>query len=181
MADGRHLNRFVTIAWGNAGVAAGDSVEATGQFVKRAREWLGGHGSPMPWCWVQEHGGRFGQHCHLLLHVDPTMDALFRPMPLRWVKSILSGGYSGGTLQCQKLGSARSASRYPEAYHAELLGKVHYMLKTAPEALEDRLGMVGWGHKPWGQSCRVIGKRAGVWQGVSHSSRSTSRKPVQKT
>lgn len=164
-AAGRPMNRYITIAWGKSGVVAKDSVQATGQFVKRARDWLGGHGCAMPWCWVQEYGDTFGQHCHLLLHVDPAIDELFRPMPLRWVKAILPGPYVAQTLQCQKLAAARSADRQPEAYHAQIMGKLHYMLKTASEALEAPLGMVGWGHKDWGQSCPVYGKRAAVWQG----------------
>jgi hypothetical protein len=158
------MNRFITIAWGKSSVAAQDSVKATGAFVKSARDWLGNHGFAMPWCWVQEHGDIFGQHCHLLLHVDPSMDDLFRPMPLRWVKTILLGAYEPKTLQCQKLATARSAKYHTQAYHAELTGKLHYMLKTAPAHLEAPLGMSGWGHKSWGQTCPVYGKRAAVFQ-----------------
>lgn len=164
-AAGSPMNRFITIAWGKGGIEGKDSVVATGTFVKRAREWTAGHGYPMPWAWVQETGLKFGQHCHLLLHVDQALDDLFRPMPLRWVKAILPGAYVAETLDSQKLSAARSASNHPAAYEAQILGKVHYMLKCAPAALEARLDMTGRGYKPWGQSCLVYGKRAGVWQG----------------
>jgi len=164
-AAGRPMNRFITIAWGKGGIEAKDSVEATGAFVKRAREWMAAHGYPMPWAWVQESGLNFGQHCHLLLHVAPELDDLFRVMPMRWTKAILPGLYVKDTIDTQKLSAARSAGSNPASYEAQILGKVHYMLKCAPAALEARLDMVGRGHKPWGQSCRVYGKRAGVWQG----------------
>lgn len=159
------MNRFITIAWGKGGIDAKASVVATGEFVKRARDWLAAHGYAMPWAWVQERGDKFGQHCHLLLHIDQALDELFRPMPLRWVKDILPGPYVAATLQCQKLSAARAAQNNPAAYEAQLLGKLHYMLKCAPASLEEPLGMNGWAYKPWGQSSLVYGKRAGVWQG----------------
>ncbi|NMW32045.1 hypothetical protein HKD42_08225 [Altererythrobacter sp. RZ02] len=158
------LNRFITIAWGKSGIDGKRSVAATGQFVTRAREWLRGHGHAMPWVWVQETGDVFGQHCHLLLHVDRSMKDLFGPMPLRWVKAILPERYVAKTLDTQTLPAARSAASNPLAYEAQLLGKLHYMMKTAPASLEEPLGMAGRGHKPWGQSCPVYGKRAAVWQ-----------------
>lgn len=166
------LNRFVTIGWGLSKIEACESVAATGEFIKRAREWLGRHGYSMPWVWVQENGTKYGQHCHILLHVDQAMDDLFGPMPLRWVKAILPNGYVAKTLQSQKLSAVRSARFCPLAYKAQLEGKLHYMMKTAPVTLEGRLGMRGKGHKEWGQSCIVYGKRAAVWpkwQGVLQS------------
>ncbi|MEO1488009.1 MAG: hypothetical protein AAFR88_01055 [Pseudomonadota bacterium] len=162
--DGQPLNRFVTLAWGLAGIDAEDAVAATGQFIRLAREWMRSHGHPMPWVWVQERGRAFGQHAHILLHVPAELDLLFRPMPMRWVKSLLSGHYVSSTIQSQRLGAAYTYKANPALYEAVLLGKVHYMMKCAPEPLEAALGMEGWGHKPWGQSSRVIGKRAGVWQ-----------------
>ena len=76
-----------------------------------------------------------------------------------------------GVLQSQRL--KRSEAINSQAYKIELLGKVHYMLKAAPIELEAVLGMTGRGHKPWGQSCVVIGKRAGVWQGWNVASQKT--------
>lgn len=175
-AAGSPMNRFITITWGNAGIDAKESVAATGAFVKRAREWLAGHGYGMPWAWVQETGAKFGQHCHLLLHVPPELDDLFRAMPTRWTKAILPGPYVKGTTDTQKLSAARSAFNNPAAYEAQILGKVHYMLKCAPAALEARLDMIGRGPKPWGQSCLVYGKRAGVWQGWEGVGQSLRRK-----
>ena len=163
-AAGMPMNRFVTAAWGWAGIDAADSVRATGDLVTRAREWMRARGFPMPWAWVQECGPRFGQHCHLLIHVPAELDPIFGPMPLRWVKAILPGPYIAETLETQRLSAGYSANTNPALYEAVLLGKLHYMLKCAPAELEAQLEMVGWGHKPWGQSCPVIGKRTGVWQ-----------------
>ena len=161
---GLPLNRFITLAWGKAGKGGCEATQATGKFIKTSRDWMRWHGHSMPWVWVQEHGNTFGQHAHVLLHVPAELDLLFRPMPLRWGKSFLKGGYVAGTIQSQRLASAYTHDVNPELYRAVMLGKLHYMLKCSPAHLEGALCMTGWGHKPWGQSSRVVGKRAGVWQ-----------------
>ncbi|MEM7781556.1 MAG: hypothetical protein AAF697_14300 [Pseudomonadota bacterium] len=161
---GYPMNRFITLAWGKSQVDARDAVEITGKFIACAREWMRSHGYPMPWVWVQEYGDRFGQHAHILLHVPLELDPLFRTMPLRWSKALLRGGYVTKTLETQRLDFARACESNPEAYKAALAGKLHYMLKCAPEALERRLGLEGCGHKQWGQRSYVVSKRAGVWQ-----------------
>ena len=156
------LNRFITIAWGRGGIPADEAVEATGQFVRLAREWMRTRGCQMPWVWVQERGIRSGQHAHILLHVPANLDPLFRPMPLRWTKSNLSNGYRSGVVQTQRLRFA--AIMNGDAYGAELYGKLHYMLKCAPAELEATFGLLGHYQVRWGQKCFVIGKRSGVWQ-----------------
>jgi hypothetical protein len=161
---GMPFNRFITLAWGLAGIDAGGSVNATGRFIWLTREWMRARGYSMPWAWVQERGSRFGQHAHVLLAVPHELEPLFGPMPLRWTKQLLPHGYVGGAIQSQRLQFAHTAN--VEAYRAQLLSKLHYMLKAAPEMLEGPLGMDGWGYNErWGQSSCVIGKRAGVWQG----------------
>lgn len=162
---GRPLNRFITVAWGKAGLAPQDSVTATGEFIRLAREWHRARGHPMPWCWVQEHGPVFRAHCHLLLHVPAELEPLFRPMPTRWAKKVLAGRYVAGVMRSERLASAYAREGLAGTYRAELLGKLHYMMKCAPAALEGPLGMTGMGYKDWGQSCPVLGKRAGTWQG----------------
>lgn len=159
------MRRFITLAWGLAGIDPERAVWATGQFITMARQWMRHHGYPvMPWVWVQETGDTFGQHAHVLLYVPPELDELFRPMPLRWVKAIIARKYVKGTVQSQRLAGARAIGTNPARYEAALLGKLHYILKCAPAPLEHALGLYGWGDKPWGQMTRVIGKRAGVWQ-----------------
>lgn len=161
---GQPLTRFITLAWGLAGIDADRAVWATGQFMGKAREWMRHHGHQMPWVWVQENGDTFGQHAHILMHVPPELADLFRPMPRRWAKAINSGAYVRGTVQSQRLAGASAIEANPARYRAAMLGKLHYMLKCAPEPLEYRLDTGGWGHKPWGQLTRVIGKRAAAWQ-----------------
>jgi len=161
---GQPLTRFITLAWGLGGIHADKAVWATGQFIDKARDWMRHHGHPMPWVWVQETGDTFGQHAHILLHVPPELNDLFRPMPRRWAKAILPGGYVSRTVQSQRLAGASAIQANPERYRAALMGKLYYMLKCAPAHLERDLGLYGWGDKPWGQSTRVIGKRAGVSQ-----------------
>ena len=162
---GAPLNRFITVAWGKGGLDAKDSVNATGEFVRLAREWHRERGHAMPWCWVQEFGPVYRAHCHLLLHVPAELEPLFRPMPRRWARKVLDGNYTKGLVQSQRLAAAYAQEPLAGHYRAVLLDKLHYMLKAAPAALEEPLGLAGWGYKPWGQSCPVIGKRAATWQG----------------
>lgn len=164
-AAGLPLNRFITLAWELGGVDPTQSVTATGAFIKLAREWMGERGYAMPWAWTQETGPKYGAHCHALLHVPPEIAPLFRPMPRRWARKVLGGTYIAGVVDSQRLSSADACNALPAAYEAEVIGKVHYMLKCAPAALEGPLDMIGRGHRDWGQSCTVYGKRAGVWQG----------------
>jgi len=140
---GQPLTRFITLAWGLAGIDAERAVWATGQFIDRAREWMRGHGHPMPWVWVQETGDTFGQHAHILLHVPAELADLFRPMPRRWAKSILGGKYVFGAVQSKRVAGASAIHANPMQYEAGLLGRLHYILKCAPAALEYDLGLRG--------------------------------------
>jgi len=164
---GHPLNRFVTLTWERSGIDPRDNARATGRFIKMASDWMRARGCRLRWAWVQESSDGFRAHVHMLLHVPPELDPLFAPMPTRWVRRIVGAGYAPGTTQTQLV-------RYPfdaedsiavDAYRTAIMGKVHYMLKAAPAALETRLGMQGAGPKRWGKSCIVFGKRLAIWQG----------------
>ena len=162
---GLPLSRFITLAWGVAGIEPERAVWATGQFIDKAREWMRDHGYPvMPWVWVQETGETFGQHAHILLYVPPELDELFRPMPKRWTRAIAQRGCVGGLVLTKRLPGAKSASINPDPYEAQLLGRLAYMLKNAPAEWAEPLGLAFYISKPWGQSSRVIGRRASCWQ-----------------
>lgn len=161
------FNRFITIAWGNCVLDRKHSVQATGEWITLAREYLRERGYSMPWAWVQEWGQRIGAHCHILLHVPPEMTALFRGQPEKWARKVVMRRglkYVRGTMQTQKIWLSARLETDALTYRAALWGKVHYMLKCSPAELEPELGLVGWGHKPWGQSCTVYGKRLARWQ-----------------
>jgi hypothetical protein len=159
-ALGQPFNRFISLLWERGGIDGRDNAKATGQFIKLASDWARRHGYRLKWAWVQEWGGFNRAHVHILLHVPPNLDPIFRPMPLRWTKQLLPAVYISGVLECQKLGFAN----YAPARHADVMGKVHYMLKCAPAALEAKLGMTGRGYAQWGKSCAVSGKRLARWQ-----------------
>lgn len=156
------FNRFITASWGIGGIPADQAVGATSRFIGLARNWLRARGHLLAWVSVQERGKRVGQHAHILLHVPSDLAPLFRAMPRRWASTILPEGYRSGVINTKRLKSAGAINSL--AYEAELLGNIHYMLKCAPIELEKSLDMAGRGHERWGQSCLVIGKRAGVWQ-----------------
>lgn len=172
-AAGTPFNRFATIAFGKSGIDARSGVAATGDFIKLARDWFATHGLPMPWAWVQEWGPVNLAHCHILFHVPPALAPLFKGRPRVWAAKVIAkhgGSYATGTTDCPKIRCSDRPELYPEAYCAALAFKVHYMLKCAPAALEQALGMTGRGPKPWGQSCMVYGKRLAIWQGWQKSS-----------
>ena len=164
LAAGLPFNRFITCLWERGGIDRKASVRATGLFVRLAREWLGARGSAMPWVWVQEWGEVNGAHCHILLHVPQELDPLFRPMPRRWASKVLGGRYVHKVIKRDRLRFRRVTGSNPAAYEAELMGKLHYMLKCTSVALEGDLDMAGRGHVDWGQSCLIYGKRAAAWQ-----------------
>lgn len=164
---GHPFNRFLTITWERSGIDPRDNARATGRFIKMASEWMRARGCRLRWAWVQESSDGFRAHVHMLLHVPPDLEPLFSPMPTRWVRRIVGAGYVSRTTRSQMvpypLNAGDTASL--DAYRTEIGGKVHYMLKAAPAALEARLGMVGAGPKDWGKHCRVFGKRLAIWQG----------------
>jgi hypothetical protein len=169
------FNRFVTLAWVNAGIGQ-DAVavrRVTAAWLKLARDWLGARGHrPLVWAWVMEDGAnRGGLHIHLLMHVPNNLAPLFSPMPRRWVKQLTPGGrYVPRTLDTKKFRTAdpgaSDAARV--AYAGELNARLHYMLKAAPMALEGNLGVEGWRWPDapvWGQHCQISGARIRIWQG----------------
>jgi len=143
------FNRFITVSWERAGIPAEASVKFTGKFISAMREWLTRHGEQLDWAWVQESSPG-NAHCHILVHIPAGIEPLFRPMPRRWIKKPLGGAYMAKTLQSQRLRLCASSWAPFEAQEAELMAKVHYMLKTTPAALERALDMDGRGHKSWG-------------------------------
>lgn len=164
---GLGMNRFVTVSWGLAGLSPRESVAATGEWIRLAREWLRERGSLCAWVWVQECGPKLGAHCHILIHVPDALAPLFSGKPRQWATQIITrrgGQYAPKTVLTRKVGAGNAAGALPEAYEAALMGRLHYLLKCAPANLERPLGMAGWGHIAWGQSCPVYGKRAAVWQ-----------------
>jgi hypothetical protein len=159
-ATGQPFNRFITLLWERGGIDGRDNAKVTGQFIKLVSDWARRHGYKLNWAWVQEWGSTNGAHVHILLHVPPCLDPIFRPMPLRWTKQLLPAAYIGGVLQSQMLGFAN----YAPAREAKVMGKVHYMLKCAPALLEAKLCMTGRGYAQWGKSGIVHGKRLAHWQ-----------------
>ena len=158
-------NRFITISWELGGLRPELTVQATGRFIKLVREWVQSQGHTTAWLWVQECGPVIGAHCHILLHVPPNLDWEFRSRPRAWVTKILNGHYVRGALQSKRFTFAPRRGEPSSIYIAELLGRLHYMLKCTPRRFESELGLASHGRVTWGQRQKVIGKRVGVWQG----------------
>lgn len=169
---GRPFNRFITFLWAFCGIDERDIAKATALWITLCRDWLrsvaaDGTDSKLYWAWVLEYGAINGGHCHILLHVPPELQSRFSPMPARWAKKVVvkfGGTYRGGCTLTKPIAYGECSELNAGAYKAALLGKVHYMLKCAPMALEGKLGMTGWGTASWGQSNPVYGRRLAAWQ-----------------
>lgn len=126
-------------------------------------------GNRHAWAYVQEWGAVNGAHVHILLHQPDELSdhwAITRPA-LRWAKATLPGAYVTGVMECPRVPYSARMDSLGDAYEAALMGKVHYMLKCAPEELEHELVMSQWRTpwaKQWGQSAAIFGKRLAVWQ-----------------
>tara|TARA_B100000678_G_scaffold290613_1_gene303994 strand:- start:6076 stop:6708 length:633 start_codon:yes stop_codon:yes gene_type:complete len=166
-AIGKPFNRFLTLLWEHGGIDPRENGAATARFRHHVQGFLAGHGETLAHCWVQECGSEYGAHVHMLAHVPPHLDPLFRPKPLHWTKLCLPGPYVARVVECQRIAFARNPEGNAAAYRADLMSKVHYMLKCAPADLEPALGMHLWRSnvsKNWGRSGVTFGKRSGRWQ-----------------
>ena len=171
MAASRHavtiglpLNRFVTINWEAAGV--GDGVRATGRFLKHAQDWLRRLGHRLAYVWVQERGGRVGQHVHILLHVPPACVRRFGQLQRGWLRA--SGAtLSKGIVKTRPIGRDYSAAlRAQNGDYLRDLGKVlRYMMKQSSRR-------PGPAAHPWGTSgSLVLGKRCSTSENIGSAAR----------
>ncbi len=112
MAAGLPFNRYITLAFGKGGIDPADNAKATGAFIKLVADWLRPHGYLLAWAWVQEYSRKNGAHVHMVLHVPPALDPLFRVMPLRWAKGLLPGRYVAGVVEVQRIRGARPRDRH---------------------------------------------------------------------
>lgn len=164
---GQPFNRFITLLWEKGGVDPRDNAKATRQFLKHAGGWLRPFDCKLVHCWVQECGRVNGAHVHILLHVPKHLDPLFARKPMHWAKLCLPGAYVAKTVDTQRVAPWADPKGNADAYEAEFMAKLHYMLKCAPAALESDLGMTNWRSpwsKNWGKSGAILGKRAARWQ-----------------
>jgi hypothetical protein len=159
MAAGLPFNRFITLLFQKCGTDPAANGKAASAFIKLAADWLRPFGYPLAWAWVQESSRKNGAHVHMVMHVPPALDVLFRPMPTRWAKAIIAGRYKKGAVETQRIVGARTIADDPAYYRANITRKLHYMLKAAPTPLADQYGL----HLR-NRRCRVIGKRLAVWQ-----------------
>lgn len=164
-AQGKPFNRFITILWDRSGLADADATAASRKFIKLASDWFRDHDERCRWAYVHEWGRVNKAHVHILLHVPRELKDRFRGRPLHWTKSILRGNYVSGTTKTKPVSGGEAPDNVLHDLYGHSCGaRIHYMLKAAPRELELELGVVGWGRSQWGQTGRVFGKRAGVWQ-----------------
>jgi len=164
---GKPYNRFITLLVEDGGFSEREAAAATRGFIKLVRDWLRDKGGRLCWTYSLEWGPTHHTHAHILLHIPPSLDKAFRPMPRRWAGHLLPLGAIKGAAISKRIRGANAPDRaFADLYERELTGYLHYLMKAAPEALEEPLDMAGkgWNEIAWGQSSLVFGKRSGSWQ-----------------
>lgn len=163
---GRPYNRFITLLVEEGGFHEREAAAATRAFIKLVADWLRKKGGRLCWTYSLEWGPRHRTHAHILLHVPPGLNKEFRLMPRRWAKHLLPLAITGAAISKRIRGANAPDGVSTDLYDRELWADLYYLMKAAPEALEEPLGMVGKGRPGirWGQSSLVFGKRSGSWQ-----------------
>lgn len=168
VASGKAFNRHVTIHWQAAGIHDSEAAQATGAYLKLARDWLARSQHQTPaWLWVRENGDGKGSHVHILLYVPGSARWTGARMK-RWLALISGKPYARGSIQTRRIAGSIGSPAYRENLGAVLA----YVIKGAsPEAAAcfnlDRLEAGG----------HIIGKRCGWSQNIGAAAR--RRSPVR--
>lgn len=167
VAIGLPLNRFITIHWENAGISDDRAAWATGEFIKRLKNWLNKQGYQSAHVWVRENGPRQGSHVHILFYVDVECVGRLPALQRRWLKAITQSRYRKKTIYSRYVGlTVKAASSLSPSYLANLEKAAHYIMKgtIAVCANEYRLPKI--------QDCgEIIGKRCAVSENIGDAAR----------
>lgn len=162
------LNRFVTIHWECAGLAA-DFQKATGRFLKLAGDWLRLHGSNSAWIWVRESGPDVGEHVHILMHVPSPLARLFSYRQRGWLKAC-GANFAAGVIKSRPVGRsirhAHVGAQGGECYMGHLCRALGYVLKGADAQTRQEHGITF--AQPGGV---ILGKRCSTSQNIGRSAR----------
>jgi hypothetical protein len=174
---GLPLNRFLTVHWERAGVPERDAAAATTSFLKAAGDWLRWRGLGFVWIYSRETGPGKGSHVHLAMHVPPAVRASFVRQQRLWVK-LAAGRYVPGVQHSRPIGGTLAiANGGGPIWAQEVAYALGYILKgvTATDAralaLQRRPRRGGDPPNDWGESGRIIGKRAGFSQNIGPAMR----------
>lgn len=161
---GLSLNRFVTINWEAAGVV--DGVRATGRFLKQAQDWLRRLGHRLAYVWVQERGGRVGQHVHILLHVPPACVRRFGQLQRGWLRT------SGAALRKGIVKTRPVGRDYTAGLRAEKGGYLRDLDIVLRYVMKQSSTRAGPEARFWGTSGSfVLGKRCSTSENIGSAAR----------
>ena len=180
---GLPLNRHCTIHWGKSGIPDSLAGRATGDYLRRAGEWLRGRGMPFAYAYSREVGEGKGSHAHILLHVPPAARAAFGHRHPRWARlaAHCSSRLPIGTVRSVAIGGARAGAGAGAIYADNLDFVVGYILKgvTRSDAralsLRRRPRRDGSAPNDWGTGGCIIGKRVGWSENIGRAARRSER------
>ncbi len=157
------FNRHWTVHYEKAGVSEQNATKFIGRLLKLVREYAGRHKKRFACIWVREGGVAYGNHVHILMHLDPELS--LRGRTRKWIR--VAGGISkrnvsevrsvGGSL----IGVAQHSKHHEVNRHAVL----SYLLKCANGEAGRELGLTRYG-----VTAKVTGKRCGYSQNLGRTS-----------
>jgi hypothetical protein len=164
---GLPLNRMMTVHWEASGVPLEAMAKATGRFTDFLSKALTRHGSRTAWAWVHENGESKGGHCHLLLHVPPSLVGYVARRQRSWLKRITGRPYKKRSIFSRPVGGLLGLEvGNPELHAINLGAALNYLIKGVDPQLADRLGL-----DRVESGGRVIGKRCGTSQNIGNKAR----------
>lgn len=179
---GLSLNRHCIIHWGAAGLPDRKAGRATGDYLRRAGEWLRGRGLPFAYAYSREVGVGKGSHAHILLHVPPGARAAYLRKHTQWARAAAccSSRLPVRSVLSVSIGGALAQSGEGPVYAENLAYAVGYILKGVSPAdaralgLRRRLGRGGSPPDDWGRGGTIIGKRVGWSENIGKAARGRS-------
>lgn len=174
-AIGLPFTRMITIHWEGAGVPLPDLPKATGRFVDLLTKGLARHGSRTAWLWVHENGDGKGAHCHLLVHVEPSLVPVISRLQKRWLRLIGGNPYRTGVIKSRPIGGRLGLETgNPDLHATNLNVALEYLLKGA-----DTNTAATYELKRREDGGRIIGKRCSTSQNIGAKARK-ARQPDSK-
>jgi hypothetical protein len=155
---GLPLNRMITIHWQSAGVALPVMAWATGRFTDLLSKALARHGSQTAWVWTHENGVGKGAHCHLVVHVPPSLVGVITGLQKGWLRRITGKPYKKRVIFSRPIGARLGVETLnPEVHALNRDTALSYILKGVAEAD--------------GGGGRIVGKRCATSQNIGASAR----------
>ncbi len=161
---GLPFNRFVTVHFERAGIADAQAVDATGDMMKLATDWMRKRGHVIAYAWVRENDtgdGSKGSHVHILCHCPDALP--IGRMWQRWLRNVSGRPYRAKSIKSERIGGTVNCYANARPAYLQNLDRVlAYVVKGVSPADAITLGL-----PKQEAGGRIMGKRAGRSQSLA--------------